>query len=151
MPKPITEYTISEADFSADYTACVAFLENATDADIVAQKIRFGQIYVAKIGEKLVGVLELEFLWQHLPLIYTLIVHEEYRGVGISKALLSNVMSRFNPSSPPYLYSSSKPRQSQAHTWHEHMGFEKCGLIESDTYDANDNTIFFRKAVKSNA
>lgn len=151
MLKPITEYTIEEAHFSADYRDCVAFLENVTNADIVTQKIRFGQIYVARIGKELVGVLELEFLWQQLPLIYNLIVHEKHRGMGISKALLAHIMKRSNPSKSPYLYSSSKQNHIEANTWHTRMGFEKCGVIESATPDANDNILFFRKAVKQDA
>jgi len=111
------------------------------------QKLLNNEILVAKSDKKSVGLLILDYLWNHIPFISFIWVDEKYRQFGVGKALLIFLEAYLIKNKYTQIISSSMENAKDAQAWHKHMGFNKCGLISEINAD-KIGEVFFRKTLK---
>ena len=111
------------------------------------QKLLNNEIIVAKSDRKSIGLLILDFLWNHMPFISLIWVDKNYRRLGVGRALLIFLEDYLIKNNNEQLISSSMENAQDAQTWHKHMGFKECGLISEINAD-NIGEVFFRKTLK---
>jgi ribosomal protein S18 acetylase RimI-like enzyme len=99
------------------------------------QKLLNKEIIVAKSDRKSIGLLILDFLWNHIPFISFIWVVEKYRRLGVGRALLIFLENYLIENNNEQLISSSMENAKDAQAWHQHMGFKECGLISEINAD----------------
>jgi N-acetylglutamate synthase-like GNAT family acetyltransferase len=112
-------------------------------AEIVRHKIGSGEFMIAEREGKVVGFLQLEYLWSLVPYIALIRVVPAQRRRGIGKRMVEWLEDLLRENGYKTLYSSSQSDEPEPQAWHRHIGFEECGFIAG----INDGTdeIFFRK------
>ncbi|MCJ7801659.1 MAG: GNAT family N-acetyltransferase [Candidatus Marinimicrobia bacterium] len=113
------------------------------------QKLLNNEILVAKSDRKSIGLLILDFLWNHIPFISFIWVDEKYRRLGVGKVLLIFLENYLIENNNEQLISSSMENAKDARAWHQHMGFKVCGTI-AEINDDNTGEVFFKKSLKRN-
>jgi ribosomal protein S18 acetylase RimI-like enzyme len=111
------------------------------------QKLLNKEIIVAKSDRKSIGLLILDFLWNHIPFISLIWIDEKYRRLGVGRALLIFLENYLIENNNEQLISSSMENAKDAQAWHQHMGFKECGLISEINAD-NVGEVFFKKSLK---
>ena len=111
------------------------------------QKLLNKEIIVAKSDRKSIGLLILDFLWNHIPFISFIWIDEKYRRLGVGRALLIFLENYLIENNNEQLISSSMETVKDVQAWHQHMGFKECGLISEINAD-NVGEIFFKKSLK---
>jgi GNAT superfamily N-acetyltransferase len=86
----------------------------------------------------------MNYLWDCVPFIDLIIIDAAYRKLGLSHILLGFVEEHFRKQGYTILYSSSQLDEPAAQTWHRHMGFEECGMING-LNPGGIGEVFFRK------
>ncbi len=99
------------------------------------QKLLNKEIIVAKSDRKSIGLLILDFLWNHIPFISFIWVVEKYRRLGVGRALLIFLENYLIENNNEQLISSSMENAKDAQAWHQHIGFKECGLISEINAD----------------
>ena len=112
--------------------------------DKIAQKISQGEIVLLLHRDQLIGSLWMNYLWDCVPFIDLIIIDAAYRKLGLSHILLGFVEEHFRKQGYTILYSSSQLDEPAAQTWHRHMGFEECGMING-LNPGGLGEVFFRK------
>ncbi len=118
--------------------------------DIINRKLKYSEIFIAKIGKKSVGLLILDFLWSRVPFIALIWVAEDYRNRKVGNAMLKFLENQLMIMGLSDLFSSSMENANDAQQWHLKNGFENCGLI-SGINPGDIGEIFFRKKLKLNS
>jgi ribosomal protein S18 acetylase RimI-like enzyme len=111
------------------------------------QKLLNKEIIVAKSDRKSIGLLILDFLWNHIPFISLIWIDEKYRRLGVGRALLIFLENYLIENNNEQLISSSMENAKDAQAWHQHIGFKECGLISEINAD-NVGEVFFKKLLK---
>jgi len=111
------------------------------------QKLLNKEIIVAKSDRKSIGLLILDFLWNHIPFISLIWIDEKYRRLGVGRALLIFLENYLIENNNEPLISSSMENVKDVQAWHQHMGFKECGLISEINAD-NVGKVFFKKSLK---
>lgn len=111
------------------------------------QKLLNNEVLVAKSDERFIGLLILDFLWNHIPFISFIWVDEKYRRLGVGRALLIFLEDYLVKNNNEQLISSSMENAKDAQIWHQLMGFKECGLISEINAD-NIGEVFFKKSLK---
>lgn len=96
---------------------------------IKSHKNQSGEIVLLLHRDQLIGSLWMNYLWDCVPFIDLIIIDAAYRKLGLSHILLGFVEEHFRKQGYTILYSSSQLDEPAAQTWHRHMGFEECGMI----------------------
>ena len=109
----------------------------------MARKIAQNEVFLVAKGLTPVGYLRLEYLWSLVPYIALIHVLEAYQNQGCSRILLAFVIDHLHQQGHHRLYSSSQANEPQPQSWHRHMGFEECGVINGIN-DGGVGEIFFR-------
>lgn len=99
--------------------------------DVWSRKIDAREVYVAEIDGFIVGSLRWEAIWTTVSFVSFIVVDGPYRGRGISRRLLEHLKHELRSRGVPALLSSAQTDDPAAQRWHEHMGFERNGLIEN--------------------
>lgn len=99
------------------------------------QKLLNKEIIVAKSDRKSIGLLILDFLWNHIPFISFIWVDEKYRRLVVGRALLIFLENYLIENNNEQLISSSMENVKDVQAWHQHMGFKECGLISEINAD----------------
>ncbi len=113
--------------------------------DIVKRKIEWSEFLVAEHGGKVIGFLQLEYLWSAVPYIALIRVFPEHRNKGIGKSMLQFLEDLLRSNGHSMLYSSSQVDEPEPQEWHRHVGFEECGLIAGINNGIGE--VFFRKRI----
>lgn len=116
-------------------------------ADVVAGKIRQGEVAIAERNGRPLGYLRLEYLWSLVPFIALIWVVEDVRRQGVGSSLLRFAETWLRDRGHPALYSSSQADEAEPQAWHRHMGFEECGII-SGMNPGGVGELFFRKLLR---
>ena len=115
---------------------------------LMLQKIKDNEVIVATLNGTLVGVLELQYLWEGhgfgVPYISSIVVLDLYRRKGIGRSMLHFFEDHLKSKGIPFLLSSSQLDESPPQEWHRHMGFEECGILNGIN-DGGIGEVFFRK------
>ncbi len=110
------------------------------------QKLLNNEVLVARSDGQSIGLLILDYLWNHIPFISFIWVDEKYRQLGVGKALLIFLEEYLIKNNIEQLISSAMENAKNARSWHKHMGFKECGLISEINAD-NIGEVFFRKSL----
>jgi len=110
------------------------------------QKLLNNEVLVARSDGQSIGLLILDYLWDHIPFISFIWVDEKYRQLGVGKALLIFLEEYLIKNNIEQLISSAMENAKNARSWHKHMGFKECGLISEINAD-NIGEVFFRKSL----
>ena len=105
------------------------------------------EIVIAEINNNPVGYLRIEYLWHKIPYIGLILVDEGHRKIGVGKSLLAFIERHLKSSGHATLYSSSTQNEPEPQQWHQHVGFEKCGIIDGIN-EGNIGEVFFRKQIE---
>ncbi|MFC1566114.1 GNAT family N-acetyltransferase [Candidatus Neomarinimicrobiota bacterium] len=105
------------------------------------------EIILAKFDIKSVGLLVLDFLWNHIPFISFIWVDEKYRPLRVGRALLIFLENYLIENNNELLISSSAENAKDAQAWYKHMDFKECGIISEINAD-NIGEVFFRKILE---
>ena len=110
---------------------------------VVRRKAEHNEFVVAVSNSKVLGFLQLEYLWSKVPYIALIRVFAEYRRMGLGKRMLGFLEEFLRNSGQHALYSSSQADEPEPQDWHRHVGFKECGSIRG----INDgiDEIFFCK------
>ncbi len=110
------------------------------------RKVKYNEIFVAKVENKQVGFLIFDYLWSEVPFMASIWINPEYRKIGIGKSMLNYFKQYLSDNNYTMLFSSSMENAKEAQAWHKHMGFKECGFI-SEINDDNTGEVFFRKSL----
>ena len=110
------------------------------------RKVKYNEIFVAKVENKQVGFLIFDYLWSEVPFMASIWINPEYRKIGIGKSMLNYFKQYLSDNNYTMLFSSSMENAKEAQAWHKHMGFKECGFI-SEINDDNTSEVFFRKSL----
>jgi N-acetylglutamate synthase-like GNAT family acetyltransferase len=123
----------------------LAFLEGQTYAspEVVRRKIEWKEFIVAETGGRVIGFLQLEYLWSLVPYVALIRVEPERRRMGIGTQLVAWAEDRAREDGRNALYSSSQADEPEPQAWHRRVGFEECGFIAGINEGVGE--IFFRK------
>jgi len=105
--------------------------------------IREGDVFVAEMGGKRIGMARLEYLWGKTPFLTSLWVEPEHRRRGIALALLEYVCRTLSRRGERFLYSSTIPENRPGLAWHRALGFERIGYIARINPDGGGE-VFYR-------
>ena len=110
------------------------------------RKIKYNEIFVAKIDNKQVGFLIFDYLWSEVPFMASIWIYPNFRKKGIGKSMLNYFEQYLSNNNYTLLFSSSMENAKEAQAWHRHMGFKDCGII-SEINDDNTGEVFFKKSL----
>ncbi len=110
------------------------------------RKVKYNEIFVAKVENKQVGFLIFDYLWSEVPFMASIWINPEYRKIGIGKSMLNYFKQYLSDNNYTMLFSSSMENAKEAQAWHKYMGFKECGFI-SEINDDNTGEVFFRKSL----
>lgn len=105
-----------------------------------------GEVFVAEVARKRVGLVRVEYLWGKTPLLTALWVEPKFRRRGIARALLRHVETLLARQGCPMLFSSTTPVNLLGQSWHTAVGFRRTGFIDRINNDGGGE-FFFRKRV----
>lgn len=110
---------------------------------IVRRKVELQEFVVALAQDRLVGLLQLEYLWSMVPYIALIRVLPDHRRLGFGRRMLGFVEELLYEAGSRMLYTSSQANEPEPQAWHRHVGFTDCGMIRG----INDgiDEIFFCK------
>lgn len=111
--------------------------------EIIRRKIEWKEFFIAELDGKLIGFLQLEYLWSLVPYIALIGVLSKYQKQGVGKSLLKFTENFLRDKNHKALYSSSQADEPEPQMWHRHVGFEECGVIAGINEGIGE--IFFRK------
>ena len=114
--------------------------------DMILRKIDQGEIFLLSVENQLAGYLRLEFLWSTIPYIALMWIEEKYRKNGYSRLLLHFLADHLHQKSFRTLYSSSQVGEAQPQSWHRHMGFIECGILNGIN-EGGIGEVFFKKTI----
>lgn len=109
----------------------LAVLDPWPDERDWSRKIDASEVIVAEEGGIVVGSLRFEFIWTTVAFMSFIVVDPDHRGRGISRRLLDFLALDLEESGAPALLSSAQTDDPRGQGWHEHVGFERNGLIEN--------------------
>lgn len=110
----------------------------------VRRKIVLREIVLSEVGGELVGYLRLEYLWSKLPYVGLVRVQEEFRRLGVGRAIVYFLEDFLRERGYKVLMSSSQVNEPSAQAWHRAVGFEECGII-AGINEKGIGEVFFRK------
>lgn len=112
--------------------------------DIVVNKIKQNECFILVVDDQPGGHLWLDYFWSLLPCITLIHIQEVYQKRGYSRALLQFVENFLREGGFDVLYSSSQIDEPNPQSWHRHMGFKECGIINGINA-GGIGEVFFRK------
>ncbi len=110
------------------------------------KKLKYNEIFVAKVEDKQVGFLIFDYLWSEVPFMASIWIYPNFRKKGIGKSMLNYFEQYLSDNNYSMLFSSSMENAKEAQAWHKHMCFKECGFI-SEINDDNTGEVFFRKSL----
>lgn len=115
---------------------------------LMAQKAEDNEMIVAELDGVLVGVLELQYLWEGhglgVPYMSTIIVLNQYQRQGVGRSMLRFFEDYLKDKGCEILLCSSQLDELPPQEWHRHMGFEECGILNGIN-EGGVGEVFFRK------
>lgn len=114
--------------------------------DRILQKINQQEIYLLLVNDLPVGSLWVGFLWDFVPFIDLITIDAAFQKRGLSRSLLGFVEADLRARGYDVLYSSSQLDEPVPQTWHRHVGFEECGVING-LNEGGIGEVFFRKSI----
>ena len=114
-------------------------------AEIVRRKLEWDEFIVAERARKIIGFLQLEYLWSLVPYVALIHVFPENRRQGTGTRMLEWLEDHLRKTGHKNLYSSSQADEPEPRAWHRHVGFEECGGIAG--INEGTDEIFFRKVL----
>jgi ribosomal protein S18 acetylase RimI-like enzyme len=97
------------------------------DADILAAKVRAGEVLVAELDDERAGLLRFDRVWSTVPFVAQVRVSDEFRRRGVGRALVEALADHGRANGATFLLSSATGNESQAQAWHRAVGFRVCG------------------------
>ena len=111
------------------------------------------EFIVAELGDQLIGVLHLGYLWPGqqggIPYISGIIIIKEFQRRGAGKALLQFLEYTLRERNHTVLLSSCVINEHEPQTWHRNVGFKECGNLEGIPFDDELGEVFFYKRLGS--
>ncbi len=95
----------------------------------VRRKIGLSEIVLSEVRDERVGYLRLEYLWSKIPYVGLIRVQEEFRRLGVGRAIVGFLDKFLRENGYKVLMSSSQVNEPSAQAWHRAVGFEECGII----------------------
>lgn len=126
-------------------------LDPSLDPAGLAYKLARRELAVALLGEKRVGYLRLEWLWEHVPFVGWIVVDDTHRSKGVGAAMMLWLQDEIAERCPTelYLWSSTEPTNTGSQAWHLKLGFEEAGFLTGINPGGTEGTrsgeIFYRK------
>ncbi len=114
--------------------------------EVLLRKIDQGEIFVLVVENQPVGHLRLEFLWSTIPYIALIRIDEKYRKKGYSRLILQFLEGHLHEKGYGVLYSSSQVNEPEPQSWHRHMGFTECGILNGIN-EGGIGEVFFKKTL----
>ncbi len=105
-------------------------------------KIPAGEIAVAELDGKRVGLLRLDHLWSTEPFVALVRVLEPARRQGVGRALVAFVADRARAGGADVLLSSTTAGEDEPQAWHRAVGFTECGGFERPNDEPGE--VFFQ-------
>lgn len=125
------------------------YITNVAGADKVRRMIGARQVVIAERDEQPLGYAYFDYLGVLNPFLAMIWVFEEYRTRGVGRATLRFLEDHFRELGHDLLYSSSRADDSEAQTWHRHIGFEECGFIAGASPGGGGvGEVYFRKRLR---
>lgn len=112
--------------------------------ETLLRKIDQGEVFLLSLDHQPIGYLMLEFLWSAIPYIALIRIEEEHRKKGYSRLLLRFLEDHQYEKGHGVLYSSSQVNEPEPQSWHRHMGFTECGILNGIN-EGGIGEVFFRK------
>ena len=112
----------------------------------ILRKVEHEEVFIVERDGTPIGYLRLEFLWSTEPYIGLIRVLEPHRNKGAGSALLNHLEATLRDSGHSVLYSSSQANEPPPQSWHRHMGFQECGIINGIN-EGGVGEIFFQKSL----
>lgn len=131
-----------------DTMACLAYDETLTDQQM-RHRIENYEILVASRGDRLIGYLKLQYLWDTKPFLSLIRIGEDERGKGIGRHLLEYTCHFLEMNGFKELFSSSQVNEEPPQKWHRKMGFTECGLI-SGLNEGGFGELIFKRYLEAN-
>jgi GNAT superfamily N-acetyltransferase len=91
------------------------------------------KVYVAKLKDRIIGTFALLIMDNMIHqgrssgLVESVVVHEEFRSVGIGKLMMEFAMQKCRESNCYKMALSSNLKREKAHSFYEKLGFKKHG------------------------
>jgi len=139
----MSEYSIEFAK-SCDIDSCKAFDFDYISADDLRRDTETKQIILAKVQEKVIGYLRLNYLWYTTPFIDLIVVAKEHRKKGIGKALLEFIITDLKNDGKNMILTSSQSTNQEARRWNESVGFRVIGSLNT-LHEGGSEELFYRK------
>lgn len=114
--------------------------------ETLLRKMDQDEVFVLSHNDQAIGYLILEFLWSAIPYIALIRIEEEHRKKGYSRLLLRFLERYLQGKGYQALYSSSQVNEPEPQSWHRHMGFRECGILNGIN-EGGIGEVFFRKTI----
>ncbi len=125
------------------------YIANVVGADKVRHMIGARQVVVAERSEHPLGYAYFDYLGVLNPFLAMIWVFQEHRRQGAGRSMLGFIEDHFRGLGHDLLYSSSRADDSEAQTWHRHIGFEECGFIAGASPGGGGvGEVYFRKRLR---
>jgi ribosomal protein S18 acetylase RimI-like enzyme len=108
-----------------------AYRDPEIPAAAFRRMIREGDVLVATLARRRVGVARIEHLWGKTPFLTSLWVEPDCRRWGVARLLLRHVTSVVRGQGHDVLFSSTMPDNRASKAWHRAMGFSRCGFMSN--------------------
>ena len=105
--------------------------------DRLGQCIRNGFVYVLCDGEKIVGVLRYNLLWQTIPFLDLLFIDEIYRGQGWGSKMMADWEEAMGCLKYPHVMLSTQEDET-AKFFYEKIGYHRIGAFLPPEQDADE-------------
>ncbi len=121
-----------------------ASLPGSYSAVLLEKRIAAQEVLIAVSADERAGFLIFDFMWGTLPFLDKIIVHMNFRGQGVGRALLAGFEDRLRKGGFNRILSSSQSNEALPQAWHLKCGFVQTGILSRINDDGSDE-IFFLK------
>lgn len=95
----------------------------------IQSRLRDGQMFVARAGNKAVGFLAYTVIWGNCPFIELLKVVPDFQRQGVGRALMDAAKAEIKGMGYKRLVSSSEGTNPNGQTFHERLGFVRLNTV----------------------
>jgi ribosomal protein S18 acetylase RimI-like enzyme len=114
----------------------------------INSKIHQKEIIIAVEGGNIIGILKFSYFWATRPYIDLIWIDESYRKQGIGKQCIQFLEDYLIKQGYCYLFISAEESEIESQSYHQHMGFTKCGKVSSlNLPQDTSNEVFFVKRI----
>ncbi|MCB9813728.1 MAG: GNAT family N-acetyltransferase [Pseudomonadales bacterium] len=117
-----------------------------TNDKVFAKSIEDGRLFVAKLGNQIIGYIRYGYLWDNEVAVLQMIrVLPEERGKGVGRELVQSVEEVLKKLGVRQLLSSTDESNDNSYKFHKSLGFKECG--ELDINEDQLKEVFFSKKI----